>query len=40
MLVIGLVATRWELDIHLDGQERADLAAAEFGWQEGWEHQL
>lgn len=40
MLVIGHVATRWALDIHLDWLELADLAAAEFGWQECWEYQL
>ena len=39
MLVIGHVATRWALDIHLGGQELADLATTEFGWPQGWEYE-
>jgi broad specificity phosphatase PhoE len=37
VLVIGHVATRWAIDVHVGGRELEDLAATEFGWQEGWE---
>lgn len=40
VLVIGHVATRWGLDHWIDGKPLEDLAAEEFGWQEGWEYQL
>jgi broad specificity phosphatase PhoE len=40
VLVIGHVATRWALDIHLGGRDLADLATTEFGWQEGREYEL
>jgi hypothetical protein len=31
VLVIGHVATRWALDIHLGGRQLADLASNDFG---------
>ncbi len=40
VLVIGHVATRWGLDHYLRGVPLADLAAADFAWQPGWEYQL
>jgi 2,3-bisphosphoglycerate-dependent phosphoglycerate mutase len=38
ILVIGHVATKWALDIHLRGASLRELAAPGFGWQEGWEY--
>jgi 2,3-bisphosphoglycerate-dependent phosphoglycerate mutase len=38
VLVIGHVATRWGLDHVLNGERLADLAAADFAWQPGWEY--
>jgi len=40
ILVIGHVATRWGLDHHTTGVPLADLCAAGFEWQEGWEYRL
>jgi 2,3-bisphosphoglycerate-dependent phosphoglycerate mutase len=40
VLVIGHVATRWALDHVLGGMPLEDLAAADFGWQPGWEYLL
>ena len=40
IVVIGHVATRWGLDRFLHGAALEDLAAADFGWQPGWEYQL
>jgi len=40
VLVIGHVATRWGLDHYLAGVTLEDLAAADFGWREGWEYSL
>ena len=40
VLVIGHVATRWGLDLALRGVRLEDLAAAESGWQPGWEYVL
>jgi alpha-ribazole phosphatase/probable phosphoglycerate mutase len=34
------VATRWALDHFLDGRPLVELAAADFGWQEGWTYRL
>jgi broad specificity phosphatase PhoE len=39
VLVVGHVATRWGLECSLNGARLADLAAADFRWQEGWEYQ-
>ena len=38
LLVVGHVATRWGLERFLAGATLADLAAAEFVWQPGWEY--
>jgi 2,3-bisphosphoglycerate-dependent phosphoglycerate mutase len=38
VLVIGHVATRWGFEHVLGGVPLADLAAADFGWQRGWEY--
>ena len=38
--VIGHVATRWGLDMAIDGAGLADLDAADFAWQPGWEYLL
>jgi alpha-ribazole phosphatase/probable phosphoglycerate mutase len=38
ILVIGHVATRWGLEIALDGTQLEELACREFGWQPGWEY--
>jgi alpha-ribazole phosphatase/probable phosphoglycerate mutase len=40
VLVIGHVATRWALDHVLGGVPLEELAAADFGWQPGWEYRL
>jgi broad specificity phosphatase PhoE len=40
VLVIGHTATRWALDHLLLGVPLADLVAAPFDWQEGWEYLL
>ena len=40
VLIIGHVATRWGLERFLGGQDLAQLVAAEFVWQEGWEYHL
>ena len=40
VLIIGHVATRRALDHYLNGVALADLAGAEFGWQEGWTYRL
>jgi 2,3-bisphosphoglycerate-dependent phosphoglycerate mutase len=40
VLVIGHVATRWGLDHWINGTSLADLVAAPFTWQEGWEYRL
>jgi 2,3-bisphosphoglycerate-dependent phosphoglycerate mutase len=40
VLVVGHVATRWAFERFLAGASLADLAAAEFGWQPGWEYLL
>jgi hypothetical protein len=34
------MATRWGLDSLISGVPLEDLAAADFGWREGWEYQL
>jgi broad specificity phosphatase PhoE len=38
--VIGHVATRWGLDLAIDGADLAALAAADFAWRPGWEYRL
>jgi 2,3-bisphosphoglycerate-dependent phosphoglycerate mutase len=38
VVVIGHVATRWGLDRFIGGAGLADLDAADFGWQRGWEY--
>lgn len=40
VLIIGHVATRWALDLLVDGHSLAELSDADFGWREGWEYQL
>jgi 2,3-bisphosphoglycerate-dependent phosphoglycerate mutase len=40
VVVIGHVATRWGLDRFINGAALADLAAADFDWQPGWEYQI
>jgi alpha-ribazole phosphatase/probable phosphoglycerate mutase len=40
VLVLGHVATRWALEHFLVGADLAELAPAEFVWQEGWEYRL
>jgi broad specificity phosphatase PhoE len=40
VLIIGHVATRWALDHFLNGVPLGELAAADFGWQEGWSYRL
>jgi 2,3-bisphosphoglycerate-dependent phosphoglycerate mutase len=40
VLVIGHVATRWGLDHLIGGVPLEDLAAADFGWQPGWDYLL
>lgn len=40
VLVIGHVATRWAMDVHLAGASLSDLVAEEFSWQRGWEYRL
>ena len=40
MLIIGHVATRWALDLLVDGRSLAELNDADFGWREGWEYRL
>ncbi|WP_227013419.1 histidine phosphatase family protein [Pseudonocardia sp. EC080619-01] len=37
VLVIGHVATRWELDHFVNGISIEELIASDFGWREGWE---
>src|SRR5262249_3116915 len=39
VLVIGHVATRWGLEHFCNGVPLEELAAAEFGWKEGWEYE-
>jgi broad specificity phosphatase PhoE len=38
VLVIGHVATRIALDVHVNGADLYEAMAAEFEWQEGWEY--
>jgi 2,3-bisphosphoglycerate-dependent phosphoglycerate mutase len=40
VVVIGHVATRWGLDIQLNGARLEDLVSRDFAWQEGWEYRL
>ena len=40
VLVIGHVATRWGLDISIDGAALEDLVGQDFAWREGWEYRL
>jgi alpha-ribazole phosphatase/probable phosphoglycerate mutase len=40
VLVIGHLATRWALDVHLTGATLDDLVDAPFEWQPGWEYTL
>jgi 2,3-bisphosphoglycerate-dependent phosphoglycerate mutase len=40
ILVIGHVATRWDLDHFLGGVPLEDLIEQDFAWQEGWEYQV
>jgi 2,3-bisphosphoglycerate-dependent phosphoglycerate mutase len=40
VLLVGHVATRWALDHVTTGKALAELAAAPFRWQEGWEYTL
>ena len=40
VLIIGHVATRWALDLLVDGRSLTELSGADFGWREGWEYQL
>jgi len=40
VLVIGHVATSWGLQHFLEGRPLAELVAAGFDWQLGWEYQL
>ncbi len=40
VLVIGHVATSWGLEHFLEGRPLAELVAAGFDWQLGWEYQL
>ena len=40
VLVVGHVATKLGLDHHLLGVPLAELLAAEFSWQPGWEYTL
>lgn len=40
VLLIGHVATRWGLQMALEGALLEDLAEADFAWQEGWEFRL
>jgi len=38
VLVVGHTATRWALDHLTRGEPLAELVAAPFGWQPGWEY--
>jgi len=40
VLLIGHVATRWGLEHHLEDRVVAELVAASFEWQLGWEFEL
>jgi len=40
VLVIGHVATRWALDIRVDGAVLEELVDADFAWREGWLYEL
>ena len=40
VLIIGHVATRWALDLLVDGRSLVELNQADFDWREGWEYQL
>ena len=40
VLLIGHVATHWGLQHYLHGQSPAELAATDFDWKLGWEHEL
>lgn len=40
VLVVGHVATQWGLEHHIEGKSVADLIAAGFDWQLGWEFEL
>jgi 2,3-bisphosphoglycerate-dependent phosphoglycerate mutase len=40
VLVVGHVATRWGLQVALNGERVEDLAGQEFAWQPGWEFEL
>ncbi|HEY6277240.1 MAG TPA: histidine phosphatase family protein [Streptosporangiaceae bacterium] len=40
LLVVGHVATRWGLDHAINSVPLETLAAADFGWQPGWEYRL
>jgi 2,3-bisphosphoglycerate-dependent phosphoglycerate mutase len=38
VLVIGHVATRWDLDHFIGGARLEHLAAQDFAWPAGWEY--
>src|SRR6185437_855419 len=40
VLIIGHVATRWALDLLVDGRSLVELNEADFDWREGWEYRL
>lgn len=40
VLVIGHAATRWAMEVHLNGAPLEKLVAEEFEWQEGWEYRI
>ena len=39
-LVVGHSATRWALDVLVDGRRLEDLVDAPFAWREGWEYRV
>ena len=40
VLVIGHAATRWALEIFVNGRTIEEMVAEEFVWQPGWEYVL
>jgi len=40
VLLIGHSATKWALEVLLDGKPLEDLVGAPFGWQAGWPYTL